>query len=248
MSLTDGQIPLLQPIAAGLWIADGPPIRFYGMPYPTRMVVLRLADGGLWLHSPIAMTPPLIAALRALGPVAHLVSPNFIHYAGLPAAQAAFPEARCWAAPGVRDRAAHHGAAIRWDADLAPAPPPDWAGQIDQLILTGSRAYSEVVFFHRASRSLILTDAIENMPAAGMPFWMRPLARLGGVMAPHGGMPRDIRASFDRQILHGHVTRMLGWAPERVIFAHGDWFRTDGAARLRQCFAWLLPPPRTARH
>ena len=50
------------------------------MPFPTRMTVVRLASGGLWLHSPTQISDGLRAELDALGPVRHLVSPNRIHY------------------------------------------------------------------------------------------------------------------------------------------------------------------------
>jgi hypothetical protein len=39
---------MLTEIDRDLWIADGPRVAFLGVPYPTRMTVVRLADGGLW--------------------------------------------------------------------------------------------------------------------------------------------------------------------------------------------------------
>lgn len=32
----------------------------------------------------------------------------------------------------------------------------------------------------------------------------------------------------------------LGWNPERIILAHGRWYRRDGTAELRRAFRWLL--------
>jgi hypothetical protein len=53
----------LKPVTEGLWIVDGPVIGFgyLGMkfPFPTRMTIVRLADGGLWLHSPTELRPSL---------------------------------------------------------------------------------------------------------------------------------------------------------------------------------------------
>ena len=107
MTQTTGYEPLftLKPVAPDIWLVDGPIIRFYGMPFPTRMVVVRLKDGGLWLHSPIDPDEDLLSALAELGPVRHLIAPNWIHYAYLPAWQRLFPDAQTWAAPGVRERA-----------------------------------------------------------------------------------------------------------------------------------------------
>jgi hypothetical protein len=36
------------------------------------------------------------------------------------------------------------------------------------------------------------------------------------------------------------AARLLAWAPERVIFAHGRWFDRDGAAALRRSLSWLI--------
>ena len=59
-----------------IWIADGPVVSFYGFPYPTRMSVIRLSDGSLFVCSPVALSDSLRAAIDALGAVRHLVSPN----------------------------------------------------------------------------------------------------------------------------------------------------------------------------
>src|SRR3954470_1958886 len=58
-----------KPIADGVWVVDSGPMEVFGIPLPIRMTVLRLADGGLWLHSPTRLTPALAAALQALGPI-----------------------------------------------------------------------------------------------------------------------------------------------------------------------------------
>ncbi|MBR9650621.1 DUF4336 domain-containing protein [Thalassovita aquimarina] len=232
----------LKPVAPDLWLIDGPAIRFYGMPFSTRATVVRLADGGLWVHSPTLMTEDLRAELNALGPVRHLIAPNWIHYAYIGQWQAAFPGALAWAAPGVRERAAGRGMELRFDRDLGPDAPEDWAGQIDQMIVEGSKVHREAVFFHRASRTLILTDLIENFEAAKLPWWMRIATRLAGIQDPDGQMPRDMRLTFagHRDRLRDAVERMIGWGPERIILAHGRWYDRDAVAELRRAFRFVL--------
>ncbi|MBS0242834.1 MAG: DUF4336 domain-containing protein, partial [Proteobacteria bacterium] len=70
---------MLNPIGDAIWIADGGDVSFHGFPYPTRMVIVRLACGDLWVWSPIALSADLAAAVLEIGPVAHLVSPNKLH-------------------------------------------------------------------------------------------------------------------------------------------------------------------------
>lgn len=228
---------MLKPVAPDVWIADGGWIRFYGLPFPTRMTVIRLSDGGIWVHSPITDQNGLAEAVSGLGPVNHLIAPNWIHYAWLPAWQHAFPQALAWGSPGVVVRAASRGVHLRLDHELSNASPSGWKGEIDQR-LADSGYHREVVFFHRASRTLVLTDLIENFEPAKVPWWFRPLLRLGRVADPDGRMPRDMALSFRRR--PGHLRKlvetMIGWAPERVIMAHGRWYDRDGTGELRRAF------------
>ncbi|MCB1388412.1 MAG: DUF4336 domain-containing protein [Rhodobacteraceae bacterium] len=232
----------LKPVVDDLWIVDGPVIRFYGMPFTTRMTVVRLPDGGIWLHSPVAPDPGLWAAIEALGPVRCLVAPNWIHYAFVGAWQARYPEARCWAAHGVAERASSRQVAIRIDAEIGDEAPADWAGVIDQLVVAGSSAHHEAAFFHRPTKTLILTDLIENFERRALPAWFVPLAFMAGVLDPDGKAPIDMRQTFrkGRAAARASVLRMIGWAPERVILAHGRWYDRDGVSELQRAFRWLL--------
>ena len=64
----------------GLWLAEGEIVSFYGFPYSTRSVVVRLAEGHVWVWSPIRLTDGLRREVDRLGQVAHLVSPNKLHH------------------------------------------------------------------------------------------------------------------------------------------------------------------------
>ncbi len=239
-------IQTLQPVASDVWLANGPAVRLYGIPFPTRMSVVRMR-GVLWVHSPIAPSAALVRQVAALGPVAHVVAPNWIHYVHVAAWKKLFPAARLWAAPGVRQRASGRGIPIAFDAELGADAPAEWSGDILQRLVTGSRVHREVVFFHMASRTLILTDLIENFERDRIPWWFVPLARLAGVLDPHGGMPRDMRATFrgHHAELREHIDALIAWAPQRVILAHGKWYERDGADELARAFSWLAPARRS---
>lgn len=244
MRARTGYEPLgqLKPFGPDIWLVDGPNIRFYGLPFPTRMTVVRLSDGGLWLHSPIALDDALRAQIDALGPVRHLIAPNWIHYASVHQWQAVWPDAHTWAAPGVAARAAKHDVPIRIDTDLTNDAAADWAGQIPFRHVTGSPVHSEVVFFHDASRTLILTDLIENFAPEHLPWWMAALTRLVGITTPDGRTPPDIAASFRkaRPEVQDHIRWMIDQAPDKVIMAHGRPYEHDAVARLRHGFRQLI--------
>jgi hypothetical protein len=229
----------LKPVARDVWIADGPEIDLYRMPFPTRMTVVRLSSGDVWLHSPIAFSGALLDALQEIGPVRHIVAPNWLHYAYVQDWADAVPAAETWAAPGVAERAEGRGVRLRIDHLLTDAAPEGWATDLEQMIVPGSRIHREAVFFHVASRTLILTDLIENFEAGKLPWHLRITTYVVGNQDPNGSMPRDMRLTFDKPKLAGAVRRMIDWAPERVILAHGRWYRKDGTAELRRAFAFL---------
>lgn len=232
----------LKPVAEDIWIADGPIIRFGmpwpKMPFPTRMTVIRLSDGGLFIHSPTEAEKSLIGEVEALGPPRWLIAPNRIHYWWIADWHAAFPDARAWLAPRVREQA---GERISFETtELGHGNGYPWDEEVETLAVEGSYM-TEIVFFHRASRTLVLTDLIENFEARRLGPFMRILARLGGVLAPDGQMPRDMRLTYrDREGLKAAVETMIGWDPERIILAHGKWFRENGAMELRRAFRWVL--------
>ncbi|MFC7608572.1 DUF4336 domain-containing protein [Teichococcus aestuarii] len=131
---------------------------------------------------------------------------------------------------------------LRLDHDLAGAAPEPWAGEIEQRVVPGAGGFREVAFFHQPSRSLLLTDLVQNLEPGKLPPLVRPLARLAGVTAPEGGTPAYLRAllRLRRRDAAEAARQMLAWQPERVIFAHGAWFELDGTAALRRALSWLL--------
>lgn len=236
-------INVLKPLAPEIWMVDGPTIQFgvtgFKMPFPTRMIVIRMVDGGLFVHSPTALTEGLRKEIEALGPVRHVIAPNRIHYWWIPTWRQAYPDAHIWLAPHVRERAGDH---IDFETEQLTGPTGyPWDGEIETLPVE-SRYMTEVVFFHRASRTLVLTDLIENFEGNKIGPLMRCMACLGGVLDPHGSMPRDMRLTFlgRRKELKAVIEQMIALVPERVIIAHGRWYASSGTEELRRAFAWLL--------
>lgn len=238
-------IRTLKPVAPDIWIVDGPieKMQQFGLniPFPTRMTVIRLAGDRLFIHSPIKPDEVLFRSLLTLGQVTHLVSPNKIHYASIGLWAERFPDACRWASPGVRERAKRRNIQVGFDRDLDDKPDGAWADQIDQLIFHGSSFMDEVVFFHKASRTLILADLIENFEPSKTSRPMHWMLKLAGNLDPDGKLPIDLRLTFRGS--HGKArasfARMLAWQPERVILAHGRWYDKDGTNEIKRAFRWL---------
>jgi hypothetical protein len=102
----------LKPFGENIWIVDGEIISFYGLPFTTRMTVVKLPSGDLWIHSPIDLTNELKKELDNLGPVKYLISPNKIHYWYLDEFQKNYPKAITFASDGVQKRSQRAGISI----------------------------------------------------------------------------------------------------------------------------------------
>jgi hypothetical protein len=237
----------LKRAADEVWLVDGPVIRFgppgLKMPFPTRMTIVRMRAQDLFIHSPTALTPELKAEVIKLGQPRWIIAPNRIHYWWIPDWKAEFPNAEVYLAPRVIEQAGSRIGFRYSDLDRDTGYP--WDDDIATLPVASS-FMTEVVFFHRASRTLLLTDLIENFEAQKLSLGMRFLTWIGGCLDPNGSMPRDMRLTFrGRQSeLRAVIAKMIAWNPERIILAHGRWYRHDGAAELKRAFRWILETER----
>lgn len=227
----------LVPFAEGLWIAEGGEVEVFGFRYPTRMVVMRLEGGGLFLWSPVEGHERWRAALSALGRVDHIVAPNSLHHLALAEWHTAYPQARLWAPP---DLAAKRPDLAFTDA-LDDTPPPDWEGQIEQIIVRGNALTKEVVFYHRASQTVLFVDLLQQFPSGWFSGWRAVVARLDSMVGPLPSVPRKFRLAFtDRRAARESVRNILAWPCQNVIMAHGSPVTDKGAHFLARAFSWLL--------
>ena len=170
-----------------IWIADGPEVDFYGFPYPTRMVVIKLTDGSAWIWSPIELQDDGLLAAEVeekVGPVRHIVSPNKIHHLSLASWARRFPEARVYAPPGLEGRKCVED--VVFYGSLGDDADTTYRDDIDQVVFRGSCFMEEVAFFHGKSRTAILCDMVQRFPAEvrGWKGWM---TRTDGIVGPVDG-------------------------------------------------------------
>lgn len=232
--------PQLIPKAWGedIWTVDGPEVAYslwgLNIPCPTRMTIIRLPDGGLWVHSPVACGPDLVAAVKTLGQVTAIIAPNVFHYTHLADWVRAFPQAAVFGLPGLAARVPGIAFAV-----LDDQTSPSWRETIDlHVIALGS--FTEAVFLHHASRALIVTDLMQNFEAERIrsPL-LRAVMRLGGATGPNGRPSIEIRiaALRHRAALREGVRKMLAWQTSGIILSHGACYRKGGAAEIARAFA-----------
>ena len=89
---------MLEPtvFAKNVWIANGPDVRDMGVMFTTRMTIVKLSDGSLWLESPVSVSLETLKRITALGPVRYLVAATPRHVWRLEQWHSLFPEAQLW--------------------------------------------------------------------------------------------------------------------------------------------------------
>ena len=229
----------LKEVAADrLWVAEMP-LRFYGVEVGTRMTACRLSGGGLWLHSPVRLTEELQEDLDRLGAVRFVVCPNKLHHLFVGDYFSAYPEARVYASLGLAEKRPD----LPFHGVLGDAPEPGWAENLDQTVFRGEWQLGEIVFLHRASRTLVLADLIQSGHAES-PRLTRLATRLNGTYE-RPGPPAPIRLGFrDKAAAKASLERVLSWDFDRIVMAHGRIIETGGKAVFEQAYSFLSRPPR----
>ncbi len=227
-------MPLTPYVVDQIWLCAYP-MRLAGTRFEARMTVVRLASGRLMLHSPCNITAAIAEEISALGPVAHIVAPGNFHHIYAATAQDAFPRAKTWICPGVESRSP----GLKYDGLLGDVAPAEWVDEIDQVLVKGTRIMREVAMFHRASRTLILVDLIENFTDAtphtggALKFLFKYVLRMWNNPRP---APEYRMGWSDRQAAAKSLRRILSWNFQQIVLAHGDLI--DRHAREVAAAAW----------
>jgi hypothetical protein len=124
---------LLEGFGPEIWTVEGRIVAFPGVPYPTRMAIVRLSDRTLFIGSPISLSDALRSEVDALGAVSQVVSPNKLHHIWLGEWMDAYSHARLYAPPGLRRKRRD----LEFHGDLRDVPEPYWANDICQAAVAG---------------------------------------------------------------------------------------------------------------
>jgi hypothetical protein len=216
---------------------DGSNVRDFGLMFTTRMVIVKLSDGSLWLSSPVSVPFDTLQQITKLGIVRYLVAATPRHVWRLEAWHTLFPEAQLWAASTLFTLKKGHPPLSGTLGDTAFQ---GWAEDLDQLAFKGNPLIEEVVFFHKQSRTVMLDDLIQIHPTVKGKVFRNSLFKLEGVVAPNGGVGLDIRLSFtNRTLARRSLERLLSWDFDKLIIAHGMCIEKDGKEFVERAFRWL---------
>ncbi|MEQ8692652.1 MAG: DUF4336 domain-containing protein [Pseudomonadales bacterium] len=228
---------MITEIGLDIWTMEGPELVFAGAEMGTRMTIVKLASGDLWVHSPVALDAATIEYLTLLGgPVRHLVAPNRFHHLFLSQWRERWPSAVVYAESGLLKKIP----AIEPALTLSNDAPPAYRADIEQILFDCNPFFSEAIFFHRPSATLILTDLFINLCVDHVPLLPRLFLRFEQVIYPHGGMPRLLRwTTRDKVRARTVFQQLLDWQPRQITFAHGQPLAGSPEEIIHQQFDWV---------
>lgn len=225
---------MLRKLDEGLWVIDHAFKMPGGVQIGTRTTLVRLSDGSLFAHALGPADDGDHGEIAKLGSVSQLVAPNLFHNEFVKDWVSRYPEATVHAAPGFEQKV--QGLAYNTLTSEAPAA---WAADLEQVHVEGAPALEETVFFHPATRTLLLTDLCFNMMHSDSLITRIVMRIMGGY--GHFG-PSRLAKSFmkDKAAVKRGIERILQWDFDRVTVTHGEVLETNGRAMFKQAYAWLL--------
>jgi len=198
-------------------------------PIPRRMVVVRLDDGRLLIHSAVALDDAGMAALEAWGTPALLVVPNGMHRHDAGAFKERYPQLRVLCPTPATAKVSE---VLGVDGSTDELSAEDG---LDVFTLPGNKLgeFALIVRHADGSASAVLTDAVFNLPH--MPgfggFVIKLLGSSGGPRVTNIG--RWLMVEDRGRFADGLRELASIEGLRRLLPAHGDVIEGDVAATLR---------------
>ena len=177
-------------------VEGAPELRFA----PPRVTVEPHRDGSTRVRSPLALEPS-----------ARCVTSWLLDWAN------AYPRAQTWVTPGIP-------AKLTELKNYKAIVDGLWAEDFLSASMQDVPLFDETVFYHRRSRSLIVTDLVQNREERGGVFIAPPLNQSAVIKNT------DAFKSF--------IAQIAAWDFDRIVITHGDIIETSA----RQAFERITAP------
>ena len=216
------------------------PLHFGGLDLFSRMTLIRLNGGKLWVHSPCQIDQQLKSEIDQLGEVAFIVAPGSYHHLHVSDFQSLYPDAETFLCPGLEKKRDD----LKFDWILGNRPDPRWESELEQLFIQGTTFISEVAFLHQESKTLILVDLLENIgddytheASLLLKFWWKAVFKMWN--NPKAA-PEYQMGWGDKKIVKAGLEKILSWDFERIIIAHGNLIETNAKSVLMKAWENVL--------
>lgn len=217
-----------------IWVSERP-VWFRGVRLRSRTTVIRLEDGGLFVHSPPDPTPEWCVAVDALGDVRWLVVPNCFHHLGATATAARYPTATLVGPQSAVDRNAN----LELELEIHDDAFRSAFGELDVIPFRGCPFLDETVFFHRPTCTLVAADLVISATPRDHWTW-RWAGRLTGCYQ-RVRVPPDVRGKTrPSDEAARSVERLIDLPAERLLVAHTDPIEERPLERIAEAWRFAM--------
>ncbi|MDJ0805244.1 MAG: DUF4336 domain-containing protein [Gammaproteobacteria bacterium] len=230
---------IIEYVPGQIWILEYP-VRFTGMDLYGRTSIIRLGSGELMVHDPCVVTENLKSQIVELGVIRYIIVPGTYHHLYVADFQAVYPDGETFLCPGLETKRPD----LKFDWMLGNKADSRWAGELEQVLIQGTRHITEVAFFHKPSDTLILVDLLENIGddykhQAGLllRFYWKVIFRMWN--NPKAA-PEYQLGWGNKEIVKAGLEQILSWDAKRVILSHGENIEGDVNQVLRKAWKSVL--------
>jgi len=211
----------MKKIGEDIWVHEDA-MTLMGMKLRLRVTIVKLANGGLWIHSPTALSPELKEEIAQLGSVRFVVGASNGHNLWLQEWQDEFPDAAIYVSGGIPKKLKLTNYQV-----LDESGENIWEEDLAREYMHGVPFLNESVFFHKKTKSLIVTDLIQNYSDKRPPglaglmakYIFEPMGFKGMCLAPPLKMGFVIK---DKPKFALFIKKIQSHDFERIIVTHGD--------------------------
>jgi glyoxylase-like metal-dependent hydrolase (beta-lactamase superfamily II) len=198
-----------------------------GVRLPVRSTLIQLSSGAV-LISPIDFSDRQIQSIRDLTPVTDIVAPNLFHHKWLQRAQIKFPGSKFWGPPGLKEKFPDVPLTKTLTEDVWP-----YKDELELVFLKGAAQANECVFFHKSSKTLIVTDLCFNLQAP-KGFLAPIVLRLMRTYKRFAVSTLWNRMVTDKALFYESLKKLLALDFETIVMSHGDILRSTAEASAKQ--------------
>lgn len=200
-----------------------------GIPVGARMSLVEVNEGELLAISPIKMTDSVLRQIKEAGEIKWIVAPNSFHHMYVNGCQRAFPEAMSFAPRSLLKKRTD----LTFTGVIENGAKYPWDEVLQTHLYEPSSSFSEAMFFHNDSGTLIVTDFLFNLKDPKT--WYLKLATRALNMSGELRIGRLMKwVSRDASEVGRVLEKVREWKPRRLILAHGDLVEGDVAVLLEK--------------
>ena len=220
----------LKNVGSRIWQSDGSFIKFYGISFPIRMFLIQLESNDFAVVSPIQLDIQLVNAIKftmGIRKLLYIISGTSLHNKFLEDWVNEFPGVELAGTQELVDKMKKEKRNLRFRYILNNNLKVPWQNEIDHILIEGNRWVEEAIFFHKSSKSVIVSDIIQNHDLSLEQYSNRLLYKLVGIDSDKGGgCPKDYRMGFkwpfgDIEKAKNTLRQGLYWDFNKILLMHG---------------------------